>query len=149
MKRQQTESQIIVSPTPRYVTEQGVVMEHPSANETAVMVETFYREVLGAFCGHLLADTLLYPLETVLHRLHLQGTRTIIDDLDSGLSVLPITTRYDGVFDCFRCVLREEGRLGLLKGFGALIIQYSIHFALIKITKLLLDQVAELSRNSE
>ena len=54
------------------------------------------------FTGHLLADVLLYPLETVLHRLHLQGTRTIIDDLDSGLSVLPITTRYDGVFDCFR-----------------------------------------------
>merc|ERR1719193_2209805 len=33
MKRQQTESQTIVSPTPRYVSEQGLVMEHPSANE--------------------------------------------------------------------------------------------------------------------
>ena len=54
------------------------------------------------FAGQFLADVLLYPLETALHRLHLQGTRTIIDDLDSGLTVLPVTTRYDGVFDCFR-----------------------------------------------
>lgn len=149
MKRERVESETLLSPTPRYVTDQGYVMEPDSGNETALMVETFYREVLGAFGGHLLADVLLYPLETILHRLHLQGTRTIIDDLDSGLSVLPITTRYDGVFDCFRCIIREEGRLGLLKGFGALLIQYSIHFALIKITKLLLDQVAELGRSSD
>jgi len=148
LKRDDAKQPRIYSPSPVYPSQQGYPTEVPTDNSTAVMVETFYREVLGAFCGHLLADVLLYPLETVLHRLHLQGTRTIIDDLDSGLSVLPITTRYDGVFDCFRCILREEGRLGLLKGFGALIIQYSIHFALIKITKILLDQVAELSRNS-
>ena len=47
-----------------------------------------------------------------------------------------------------RGIVREEGRLGLLKGFGALLVQYSIHLALIKLTKVLLDQVAELSRNS-
>ena len=41
-----------------------------------------------------MADTLLYPLETILHRLHLQGTRSIIDNLDSGIEVTPILTRY-------------------------------------------------------
>lgn len=42
-------------------------------------------------------DVLFFPLETILHRLHLQGTRTIVDDLDSGFSVLPILTNYEGI----------------------------------------------------
>ena len=32
------------------------------------------------------------PFETILHRIQLQGTRTIIDNLDSGYSVVPIMT---------------------------------------------------------
>ena len=30
-----------------------------------------------------------------------QGTRSIIDNLDTGTSVVPILTRYEGVADCF------------------------------------------------
>jgi hypothetical protein len=39
-------------------------------------------------------DVLLFPFETILLRLHLQGSRTIIDNLDTGREVLPVTTGY-------------------------------------------------------
>lgn len=41
-------------------------------------------------------DVLFFPFETILNRLHLQGTRTIVDNLDTGVSVLPILTNYEG-----------------------------------------------------
>ena len=34
--------------------------------------ETYYPELVATFTGNLLADTLLYPLETILYRLYLQ-----------------------------------------------------------------------------
>ena len=40
-----------------------------------------YREQMSSIVGFLFADCILYPIETVLLRLHLQGTRTIIDNL--------------------------------------------------------------------
>ncbi len=52
---------------------------------------TFVRTNLDFFQ---FADVLLFPAETVLHRLHLQGSRTIIDNLDTGREVLPVTTGY-------------------------------------------------------
>lgn len=49
-------------------------------------------------------------------RLHLQGTRTIIDNLDTGYSVLPILTSYRGALDCYHTIVGEEGKAGLYKG---------------------------------
>ena len=66
-----------------------------------------YQSQAAGLAGHFLADVVLYPLETVLHRLHLQGTRSIIDNLDSGIEVTPILTRYEGVSDCFNTILQE------------------------------------------
>lgn len=52
----------------------------------------------------------------ILHcRLHMQGTRTIIDSLDVGYEVKPILTRYEGLFDCLNTTVHEEGVLGLFK----------------------------------
>ena len=89
------------------------------------------------------ADTLLFPLETVLHRLHLQGTRSIIDNLDSaGMEVTPILSRYEGLSDCFTTILQEEGFSGLFKGFGAVILQYTVHFLIIKFSSKMVAAVA-------
>jgi hypothetical protein len=87
----------------------------------------------------MVADILLFPLETALHRLHLQGTRTIIDSLDSGFEVTPILTSYGGVLDCFRTTIDEEGFSGLYKGFGALVLQYGIQMLLIRTVKVILE----------
>merc|ERR1712083_944850 len=93
-----------------------------------------YREQISGVIGVLFADIILYPVETVLHRLHLQGTRTIIDNIETGREVVPIITRYEGFADCFSSIISDEGISGLFKGFGSLVMQYAIHFLLLRMT---------------
>lgn len=95
----------------------------------------------SAFIGHMAADVILYPLETILHRLHMQGTRTIIDSLDVGYEVKPILTRYEGFFDCLNTTLQDEGFFGLFKGFGALCIQYALYGAVLKFAQVIIQEV--------
>lgn len=87
------------------------------------------------------SDVLFYPLETVIHRLHLQGTRTIIDDLDTGRSVTPLLTGYSGATDCYRTIISTEGPLGLYKGFGALILQFGVYVFVLRATKWILTEL--------
>ena len=82
------------------ILKQGAVSKDPQLSNLPGLSQ--YQSQAAALAGHFVADVLLYPLETVLHRLHLQGTRSIIDNLDSGIEVTPILTRYEGVADCFR-----------------------------------------------
>lgn len=90
------------------------------------------------------SDVVFYPFETILHRLHLQGTRTIIDNLDTGCSVLSILTNYHGSVDCYETCLKKEGFFGLYKGFGALILQYAAHILVIRITRFVLTEITAL-----
>ncbi|KAH6937959.1 hypothetical protein HPB50_005471 [Hyalomma asiaticum] len=96
--------------------------------------------MVASLIGALVADVLLFPLETVLHRLYLQGTRTIVDNLDTGCSVTAIISQYQGPVDCFRCIVAEEGAAGLYKGFGALQLQYVLQGALLKLTQMLCQE---------
>lgn len=41
-------------------------------------------ELLGTMLSTALSDLACYPFETVIHRLYIQGTRTLIDNLDTG-----------------------------------------------------------------
>lgn len=92
------------------------------------------------------ADIIFYPFETVIQRLHLQGTRTIIDNLDSGRSVTALLTDYSGAVDCYKNIISTEGPLGLYKGFGALIMQFAVHVMLLKTTKWILTEVGTMLR---
>ncbi|CAH1796072.1 unnamed protein product, partial [Owenia fusiformis] len=107
------------------------------------MYERYYPELIATFTGHLFADVILYPLENVVHRLHLQGTRTIIDNTDTGLGVVPIITRYEGMLDCFKCIILDEGLSGLYKGMGALVLQYTMHVMILKVTRFLFEQLTK------
>ncbi|XP_062311406.1 mitochondrial outer membrane protein SLC25A46-like [Osmerus eperlanus] len=101
------------------------------------MLEAYFPELMASFAASLCADVLLLPLETVLHRLHIQGTRTIIDNTDLGFEVLPINTQYESMRDCINVIRREEGPLGFYKGFGSIVVQYTLHAAVLQITKLI------------
>lgn len=102
---------------------------------------SFLQEMMASLIGSFVADVLLFPLETVLHRLYLQGTRTIVDNLDTGCSVTAIISQYQGPVDCFRCIVAEEGAAGLYKGFGALQLQYTLQGALLKLTHMLCQEL--------
>ncbi|GFN80653.1 solute carrier family 25 member 46-like [Plakobranchus ocellatus] len=124
--------------------EQQDLQENPAGGTQELSVyETYFPDLLASFTGSLLADMLTYPLETVLHRLYVQGTRTIIDNTDSGLGVVPINTRYDGFIDCFTSILKEEGLQGLYRGMGALVLQYATHALILRLAKLLFEKLSQ------
>lgn len=107
-------------------------------------LDAYFPELAAAWAGSLVADVMLFPLETALHRLSLQGTRTIIDATDgvvaagSGPLVLPVNTQYDGFSDCLHAIRRKEGVAGFYRGFGALAAQYALHGALLAAARTLL-----------
>lgn len=70
----------------------------------------------------------------------LQGTRTLIDNVDPSGIVTPVISDYDGIGDCYRTIVLEEGKAGLFKGFGALILQYTFQYGFIKLTKLIIQK---------
>lgn len=78
--------------------------------------ETQNIEIYSTLLSVVSTEILFYPFETILHRIQLQGTRTIIDNLDSGYSVVPILTNYEGASDCYRSTVATEGISGLYKG---------------------------------
>lgn len=78
----------------------------------------------------------------------MQGTRTIIDNLDSGYEVIPILTSYESAWDCYMTTLQQEGVAGLYKGFGALILQFAAHVAVIKLTKTVLTEISNMLRST-
>ena len=102
-----------------------------------------YPDLLAGFVGSLLTDCILYPFETVLHRLYVQGTRTLIENMDSGIEITEIRTQYEGFVDCFKSILLEEGLQGLYQGFGAVVLQYMIHAGILKVGQLLFKRISE------
>lgn len=104
-------------------------------------------EIYSTLISLMTTEILFYPFETILHRIQLQGTRTIIDSLDTGYSVVPILTSYEGAVDCYRTTIATEGMAGLYKGFGAMILQFVAHVAVIKLTKWIVTHVADVCSN--
>ncbi|XP_025411589.1 solute carrier family 25 member 46-like isoform X2 [Sipha flava] len=100
-------------------------------------------EAVSDLTASAVGDAVLFPLEIIMHRLYLQGTRTIIDNLDTGISVMPILTGYVGPLDCLVTTVEKEGRLGLFKGFGALILQTALIGMLYKFVKITLVKVVD------
>ncbi|CAK5007891.1 unnamed protein product [Meloidogyne enterolobii] len=101
---------------------------------------TIMPELFSSMTSVFVADIVCYPLETVLHRLYIQGTRTLIDNLDSGAEALVPAGRYSGIFDCFSSIIRKEGVMTLFSGIGAIFLQYMLQHCVAGITYWLLDR---------
>ncbi|PAA76453.1 hypothetical protein BOX15_Mlig004684g3 [Macrostomum lignano] len=100
------------------------------------LYERFYPELLSSFVGALLSDLLLFPLETLTHRLCVQGTRTLIDNMDTGLGVASLSTTHTGLLDAFVTTVRLESPVSLYRGFGALLLQFGAHLCLLRAAKM-------------
>ncbi|KAJ6636643.1 Mitochondrial outer membrane protein SLC25A46 [Pseudolycoriella hygida] len=101
-------------------------------------------EIYSTLLSVMTTEVIFYPFETILHRIQLQGTRTIIDNLDDGYSVVPILTSYEGAIDCYRTTVASGGISSLYRGFGAMILQFVAHVAVIKLTKWIVTQITEI-----
>nr|XP_026692241.1 solute carrier family 25 member 46 [Ciona intestinalis] len=111
----------------------------PDRNSPSSLLTEHYPELVSGFVADMISDIMLYPMETVLHRLHIQGTRTIIDNTDTGRGFMPVSSRHEGFFDCWSTTVTHEGYMGLYRGFGALTMQYSLRYAVLRLTKLILQ----------
>jgi len=99
-------------------------------------------ELLASTVHSFVADLMLLPLELVMNRMHLQGTRAIVDNIDNPLSVLPFQSNYSTLSQCVEYVLEEEGKTGLFKGLAALLLQYTVRTAVLQITKFTLRKLS-------
>ncbi|PRD35738.1 UNVERIFIED_CONTAM: Solute carrier family 25 member 46 [Trichonephila clavipes] len=113
-------------------------VEYPSSQSSAI---NYIDNLSIVHFSSFLASVVLYPAETMIHRLYLQGTRTIIDDLDSGTSVLPVISTYEGIVDCFHTIVAEEGASGLYKGFGGLLMEYALQVLILKMAQFVFHEI--------
>jgi hypothetical protein len=101
------------------------------------VIETPYINALTQLTSRFTALIMLYPIETIINRLIVQGTRTIIDNTDNGFGVIPINTRYEGFIDCAQSIHQSEGLFGFYKGMGSLFLDAAFQFALLKLAKVI------------
>ena len=109
------------------------------------LVNRSFLRIEANICAVFLANFVLYPYETVLNRLFVQGTRTIVDNLDkTGVGCVPINTRYLGLFDCCRTIIETEGQWGsgFYKGVGFLILKFGLIYASAHCLKFLIERLA-------
>ena len=86
-------------------------------------MEIIYPQMLSTILAKFMASCLVYPAQTSLNRLCIQGTRCIIDSTDMAGEVLPISTQYRGFTHCIASIARDEGQIGLFRGLGVLVMQ--------------------------
>lgn len=113
------------------------VLKKPPQDRTRF--HTIMPELFAGMTSSLAADLICYPFETILHRLYIQGTRTLIDNLDNGISAISITAKYSGLVDCFSSIIKNEGFLALYAGVGALALQYCLQFCVFRFVRSMFD----------
>lgn len=110
--------------------DQALLTTHRREAMLQTTCSLFLSDLTAEMISSLASDAILYPLETIVVRLCVQGTRTLVDNLDTGDSVIPIISSFDGVFDVLRSAATSpSGFVGLYRGFGALVLQYAFHVA--------------------
>ncbi|VDM18163.1 unnamed protein product [Hydatigera taeniaeformis] len=110
--------------------DQTLLTSHRRETVLRAAYSLFTNDLTAHFVASLTSEAILYPLETIAVRLCVQGTRTLVDNLDTGDSVIPIITSFDGAFDVLRYSSSSaSGFIGLYRGFGALLLQYATQFA--------------------
>ena len=90
-----------------------------------------FRKLCSTVVSSFLVDLLLYPLQTVLIRLHCQGLPILVENMETGSGVQFVTTFYSGPLDCISGVWEAEGVVGFYKGFSALLLQYAVQGVLL------------------
>jgi solute carrier family 25, member 46 len=109
------------------------------------LVDRSFRQLEANLFAVFVSTFLLYPYETVLNRLFVQGTRTIVDDLDKTVvGCVAINTRYMGFFDCCRTIMETEGNWGrgFFKGIGFLMLKFGLIYASAHCVKLFIERLA-------
>lgn len=87
----------------------------------------------ASYISTLLTDLIIYPMRTVMLRLHIQGVPVLVENIETGSGVQYVTTFYSGPIDCIQGIWEAEGITGFYKGVSALILQHVLHGLLLVI----------------
>lgn len=120
-------------------------MLRQSAHSERDALSAAVRELWVAYTASFLTEAVLYPLETVIVRLHCQGMPVLVDDVRTGLDIAFIRTYCRGFVDCISGILDSEGPWGFYKGFSSLLLRYALHGLLL----VLLWRMAQYSKRSK
>ncbi|MFH4975267.1 hypothetical protein AB6A40_001976 [Gnathostoma spinigerum] len=113
------------------------VNRKPASEKTAF--HQFMPQMFASMTSVVIADLICYPFETVLHRLYVQGTRTLIDNLDNGMAAISIGVKYAGIIDCIKNMANREGICVFYSGIGALALQYMLNFCVLRSIRSIYD----------
>jgi len=109
-------------------------------------MELMYPQMLSTILAKCVASTVVFPFQTALHRLCIQGTRCIIDSSDIVGEVLPINTQYRGFTHCMTSIIRDEGHVGLFRGYGALVLQCAFQLGAFYFLQPTFEKALEISK---
>lgn len=102
-----------------------------------------------SLCTSFVANTLLYPLQTVLVRLYCQGMPMLVDNVQSGTEVTYVKEISRGLVDCIRVIWEGEGPLGFYKGYSSLLLQYAVQGLLLALLWRLVRMQERRSRGNQ
>ncbi|CAD6186516.1 unnamed protein product [Caenorhabditis auriculariae] len=105
-------------------------------------------QLFAQMTSSVLTDLILFPVETILHRMYIQGTRTLIDNMDTGVSAVSMSVKYSGFFNCLKQVVEREGVRALYAGVGALALEYMLHSGLQQLVRACFDRGSEMLRRA-
>lgn len=109
------------------------------------LTDSIWPELLAGTVHCFVADLSLLPLELIMNRLHLQGTRAIVDNVLDAQSVIPYQASYNNVQQCVEALVDSEGVPSFWKGCSALLLQYSTRFAVVHTVRILLKYINNFS----
>lgn len=105
------------------------------------LIESVWPELLAGTVHCFIADLTLLPLELIMNRLHLQGTRAIVDNVLDARSVIPYYAGYSNAQQCVEALVDSEGAPSFWKGASALVIQYTARFAVIHTIRVVMKYI--------
>ncbi|OQV13094.1 putative Solute carrier family 25 member 46 [Hypsibius exemplaris] len=119
------------------------------ASSTRGTIGNIFRRYVARATALVVADLLLYPLETVLNRLCVQGTRAAIDNLDTGVDSIPTVYSFRNPLQCASSILKSNGVSGFYRGVGAVALQVGAYVVIFGSTKVLLSYLDLEDRKTE
>lgn len=117
------------------------VNKKPASERTTF--HQYFPDLFAMMSSQVVADFVCYPFDTVLHRLYIQGTRTLIDNLDTGVSAISINAKYTGFVDCLQRIINRETAWALYAGVGALALQYLLNFSFLRVMRTAFDYAVQ------
>ncbi|CAF3776518.1 unnamed protein product [Rotaria sp. Silwood1] len=88
--------------------------------ENDLLLEMIYASLIAYIVADFFGQLLFYSIETIVHRLHVQGVRTIVDNTDIAVGVLPIDLfiYYRDFRSCLKSIKEMEASANLYKDMG-------------------------------